>query len=294
MEKAEVADKKRQETEAQKHKELLELSQARATSAQKELDELKAKAGNWMSELNKINSEMASKYSYSFYFGQHNLHADMKLISALLPLFPEHFPHSQATAENVTRKARLKRAESCPISEAWDINDHLTALNARLSPLKAIGVDLLDAAIRVYKSLWPGSEAPASISELTNCLKACEERLSEWRALAARVGADEALTFILSWYEGINLDVLQTLRSGSKWTTDPELIQRRQERAYSFIRYAQIHNFIEGPEDSDDDEEDDEEVDEEVQNDTAPSIAADIAATMAASTSTGKTTDTAA
>ena len=72
--------------------------------------------------------------------------------------------------------------------------------------------------------------------------------------------------------------MLQTLRSGSKWTIDLELIQRRKERAYSFVRYAQIHDFVEGPEDSDDDEEDKEDVDEEIQADTVPSSAADIAA----------------
>ena len=60
LEKAAAVDKKRQETEAQKHKELLDQTQARATSVQKELDELKAKARNWTLKLEKINSEMAS------------------------------------------------------------------------------------------------------------------------------------------------------------------------------------------------------------------------------------------
>jgi len=194
----------------------------------------------------------------------------------------ENFPHSQPAAENTTSKARLKRAESGPISEAWDIEDHLTALNARLSPLKAIGVDLLDAAIRAYNVLWPGSQAPASVSELARCLMASEDRLIEWRESAARAGADEAMSFVLSWYEGINLDVLQKMRLHSKWTTDPDLIKRRQERAYSFIQYADIHAFVEAPEESDNDDEDEEEVDEEIQADIAPSTAADTAADIIA------------
>ena len=115
-----------------------------------------------------------------------------------LCFFLEHFPHSQAAADNVTRRARQKKAATGPISEAWDIDDHLTALNARLSPLKTIGVNILDAAVRVYRVLWPESEAPASVTELSHCLQACEDRLNEWRASAARVGADEALTFVLS------------------------------------------------------------------------------------------------
>lgn len=169
----------------------------------------------------------------------------------------------------------MKRAESGPIAEAWDIEDHLTALNARLSPLKTIGVHLLDAAIRAYNVLWPGSEAPASVSELARCLMASEDRLIEWRESAARVGADEAMSFVLSWYEGINLDVLQKMRLNSKWTTDPDLVKRRQERAYSFIPYADIHKFVEAPDESENDDEDAEDVDEEIQADIAPNPAAD-------------------
>ena len=121
-------------------------------------------------------------------------------------------------------KARQKKAESGPISAEWDIDDHLKALHARLSPLHNIVIDLLNAAIRAYGVLWPDSGAPKSVAELASCLQASEDRLREWRSSSDRAGADEALTYVLSWYEGIDLDVLQTLRSNSKWTTDPELI----------------------------------------------------------------------
>ena len=90
--------------------------------------------------------------------------------------------------------------------------------------MRALGVGLLDAAIRAYRVLWPKCETPASIYELSRCLQACEKRLKEWWASAARVGVDEALIYVLSWYEGINLDTLQSMRVGSKWTTDPELV----------------------------------------------------------------------
>ena len=100
------------------------------------------------------------------------------------------------------------------------------------------------------------------------------------------------MIYVLSWYEGINLDALQSMRADSKWTTDPALVQRRQERAYSFIRYALIHHFVEGPVYSDDEEEevskDEEEVDEEIQadtpSDTATGTATETAAEEAAET----------
>ena len=83
------------------------------------------------------------------------------------------------------------------------------------------------------------------------------------------------MIFVLSWYETINLDALQLMRAGSKWTTDPELVQRRRERVYSFIKYAPIHDFIDGPVYSNEEEEvsndeDEEEVDEEIEADTPP------------------------
>ena len=80
---------------------------------------------------------------------------------------------------------------------------------------------------------------------------------------------------MLSWYEGINLETLRSMRIGSKWITDPDLIKKRQETAYSFVPYANIHSFVEDPNaDTDADEEgeeenDDEEVDEEIEVETA-------------------------
>ena len=84
--------------------------------------------------------------------------------------------------------------------------------------------------------------------------------------------------------------VLQSTRDGSKWTSDPEHIRRRQEVAHSFIQYAPIHQFVDGPVPSDDEaeeeeeeeagsgEEDEEEVDEEIQADTPPDSATGTAA----------------
>ena len=108
------------------------------------------------------------------------------------------------------------------------MDDHLVALKSCMSPLRAIGVDLLSSAIRAYNVFWPESQALASVDKLSKCLLACEGRMDDWRSSAARVGADEALMYVLSWYEGIDLDMLKTLRDGSKWTTDPELIRDRK------------------------------------------------------------------
>ena len=114
---------------------------------------------------------------------------------------------------------------------------------------------------------------------------------------------------VLSWYEGINLDMLKTLRDGSKWLTDPELIRRRQELAHSLIQYASVHSFVAGervpqPEEIPvEGEDEEEEVDEEIEVDAPPesatgiaaeSTAEDAATETPASTSAQNTSDAAA
>lgn len=56
------------EEAAQKHKEILEETEVRATSAQGELDALKAKCDIWLGELTRLNKEMDSKFPLSFLF----------------------------------------------------------------------------------------------------------------------------------------------------------------------------------------------------------------------------------
>ena len=77
------------------------------------------------------------------------------------------------------------------------------------------------------------------------------------------------------------------MRGGSKWTTDPDLIRRRQEIAYPHIQYAPVHSFVAGPQvpqaeeiaDVDEGEDEDEEpVDEEIEANVPPETATGTAA----------------
>jgi hypothetical protein len=58
------------------------------------------------------------------------------------------------------------------------------------------------------------------------------------------VGADEALTYFLSWYEKVDLEILRSVREGSAWTTDPEFIRRRHELAHSYVDYTDTEVFV--------------------------------------------------
>jgi hypothetical protein len=90
----------------------------------------------------------------------------------------------------------------------------------------------------------------------------CGTRLNEWRRSAARSGADTALRFVCSWYEGLDLDALATLRSGAPTDTDPALTAKRQHRAYQVAHYAPTSTFIPAPADLEDEESGDEEEEE--------------------------------
>jgi hypothetical protein len=68
--------------------------------------------------------------------------------------------------------------------------------------------------------------------------------LKEWQDSGTRVGADEALTYFLSWYEKVDLETLRSVREGSVWTTNPEFIQRCKELAHSYVDYADTVAFI--------------------------------------------------
>jgi hypothetical protein len=75
-------------------------------------------------------------------------------------------------------------------------------------------------------------------------LQLSKVRLREWRDSGARVGADEALTYFLSWYEKVDLETLRSVREGSVWTTDPEFIRHCQELAHNYVDYADTEAFV--------------------------------------------------
>ena len=99
----------------------------------------------------------------------------------------------------------------------------------------------------MFQALWPGVEVPATPAELAERLLNGHARLCEWHYSAGRVGADEVLSFLLSWYEGIDFDLLQSYRIESKFVSEEPWIQRRKDLAYSFIQFAPVHDFTPGP-----------------------------------------------
>jgi hypothetical protein len=107
------------------------------------------------------------------------------------------------------------------------MSEQLIALDAWKNAMAAYTNDLFLGAQEAHQALWPGQKTPTDPLDLGNDLQLSKVRIGEWWDSGARVGADEALTYFLSWYEKADLETLRSVREGSAWTIDPKLIQRR-------------------------------------------------------------------
>ena len=55
-----------------------------------------------------------------------------------------------------------------------------------------------------------------------------------------------ALSFVLSWYDGIDLDKLATRRKGASVAGDP-IVNRLHARACEIAKYVAIDEFVPSP-----------------------------------------------
>ena len=173
----------------------------------------------------------------------------------------ELFPDSQAFAHKKVTERRAEQALSNP-DAPWDAYDHLVALAARISHMRAVDrhlVELPDRAMQIFKVLWPGEAVPANLTLLSDRLKDAGRRFREWKCSSARAGADAALRVACSWYEELDLDALHSLRGDAPTDTNPALTAKRQDRAYRVAQFASTSTFIPPPADIRDEVTDDEE-----------------------------------
>jgi hypothetical protein len=124
------------------------------------------------------------------------------------------------------------------------MSEQLIALDARKKAMISYTKDLFLGAQEAHSALWPGQRTPTDPLDLGNDLQLSKVCLREWRDSGARVGADEALTYFLSWYEKVDLETLRSVREGSTWTTDLKFIRHRQELPHSYVDYADTEVFV--------------------------------------------------
>jgi hypothetical protein len=151
-----------------------------------------------------------------------------------------------ASVKDVERALQLDRENrGVPVDSAnWDMSKQLLALQSQKNAMTLYTEELFYGAQEAFSALWPGQRTPTDPVDLGNDLQLTKVRLREWQDSDARVGADEALSYFLSWYEKADLETLRTVREGSIWTTDPEHIRRRRELAHSYVDYADTDAFV--------------------------------------------------
>ena len=152
----------------------------------------------------------------------------------MLP-FAEECGRTEDAAYEAVKAARIEKGKD-PAAEA-DIDDHLSALGARVAPLAADFQALMAASLKACGALYPDHADVSSPEELEGLLKGTKH-LQLWRSSSARAGADDALTLIMSWHEEIELAQIQTLQKDGAWNTDPKLIAIRQAAANYMAKYA--------------------------------------------------------
>jgi hypothetical protein len=153
------------------------------------------------------------------------------------------FPASVEDVEKALQVDWLNR--NVPVdSSNWDMLEQLIALEACKKAMPSYTDDLFLGAQEAHQALWPGQRTPTDPLDLGNDLQLSKVRLREWRESGAQVGADEALTYFLSWYEKVDLETLRSVRKGYAWTIDPEFIRHRQELAHSYVDYADTAVFV--------------------------------------------------
>jgi hypothetical protein len=153
------------------------------------------------------------------------------------------FPTSVEDVEKALQVDRLNRNVLVDSSN-WNMSEQLIALDAHKKAMTSYTEDLFLGTQEAHSTLWLGQRTPTDPLDIDNDLQLSKVHLREWRDSGARVGADEALTYFLSWYEKVDLETLRSVCEGSAWTTDPEFIRHPQELAHSYVDYANTEVFV--------------------------------------------------
>ncbi|KAK1650083.1 hypothetical protein QYE76_067888 [Lolium multiflorum] len=183
------------------------------------------------------------------------------------------FPETQdaaLAAVGVARDSR-RRETGEGSSEYFSMEDHLASMAARIEPVTKLGWELRKAAEELVPMLWPEEAAPQDISGLISAMERAPDRFLDWKESATRAGADMALSFVLSWYNEVDLGQLEFRRAGVEDKLPADLKAARLARASTIADFVDKTLFVADPNPppSDGDYMDDEEAEDVPEDDPA-------------------------
>ncbi|KAK1666590.1 hypothetical protein QYE76_054749 [Lolium multiflorum] len=183
---------------------------------------------------------------------------------------PTAFPETQdaaLAAVGVARESR-RRATGEGSSECFTMEDYMSSLAARVEPITKFGWELRRAAEELVPMLWPAEAVPQDISSLTSLIERAPDRFLDWKESATRAGADMALSFVLSWYNEVDLGQLEYRRAGVEDELSAEQKAARLARASAIADFVDKSLFVADPNPHSDEEEELE--DEEIEMESPP------------------------
>jgi hypothetical protein len=158
------------------------------------------------------------------------------------------FPETQEAALAAVDKQRgVHRAASEVGSPYFSMDDHLVAMHARITPITMLGHELWLVAEELFQLLWPTETLPGELANLVKWLETALDRLLDWNESAARAGADMALSFVLSWYEEVSLDQLESRRASVEDLLSAENKTRWLARACAIAVFFNKSVFVSDP-----------------------------------------------
>ena len=121
------------------------------------------------------------------------------------------------------------------------MEEFVVCTEARLTPPGELIEPFPQAAGDIFEQLRPGKPKPASPGQLAKALTSAPAKINEWCRSSARGGADLALRFVLSWYDGVDLDQLDAMRAGVDLEPLRDAILYR---ASTIATYVAVDEFV--------------------------------------------------
>jgi hypothetical protein len=147
----------------------------------------------------------------------------------LLFALADAFPNSAKDVAVMVEKCRAEYHIVCHENPKVELSSEelMASIKGQLQPAAELGSKLCQTVASVFRALWPGRAEPDDAEQLLRCMLLVSNRVDVWKESAARAGAKQALSFVLSWYQGVNLDQLEHLCEGGLSSVDRVKLRQR-------------------------------------------------------------------
>jgi hypothetical protein len=147
------------------------------------------------------------------------------LLVALIEAFPNSAKDAAAAVEKCRAEYHVIRHEN-PKAELSS-EELMASIKGRLQPAAELRSKLCQAIASVFRALWLGWAVPDDAEQLLRWMSLVSNRVDIWKESAARAGIEQALSFVLLWYQGVSLDQLEHLCEGGLSSVDRVKLRQR-------------------------------------------------------------------